>query len=98
MLNLEIDENEIRKEFSKLERLDWARKLERIERIKAEKRRLATQNNNSARADVQNFALQTIDGKTRDIVATKLGIGSGETYRKEKYIEDNLIGEKYEIK
>ena len=34
---------------------------------------------------VQTFA----QVKTRDIVAEKLNIGSGETYRKEKYIVDN---------
>ena len=29
------------------------------------------------------------EGKVRDIVAEKLGIGSSDTYRKEKYIVDN---------
>ena len=33
---------------------------------------------------VQKFA-QAEQTKTRDMVAEKLGIGSGETYRKEKY-------------
>ena len=86
MLNLEIDENEIRKEFSKLERLDWARRLERVESIKAEKRRLSTLTSN---IDKENFPYQE-KGQTRDIVAEKLGIGSGKQYEKEKYIEDNL--------
>ena len=30
-------------------------------------------------------------GKTRDIVAEKVGIGGKETYRKEKYIVDNQL-------
>lgn len=37
-LNLEISENETRKDFSKAERIDYARRLERIESLKAEKR------------------------------------------------------------
>lgn len=38
MLNLEINENENRKDFTKLERLEYARRLERIERLKAKER------------------------------------------------------------
>lgn len=87
-LNLEISENEARKDFSKAERIDYARRLERIESLKAEKRRKATQNNNAAKAEVENFPPQD-EGKTRDIVASKLGIGSGKQYEKEKYIVDN---------
>jgi ParB family chromosome partitioning protein len=87
---LEISENETRKDFSKKERIDYARRLERIESVKAEQRRQATQNNNTDKelADVQNFAPQD-EGKVRDIVAEKLNIGSGEQLHKEKYIVDN---------
>lgn len=85
-LNLEISENETRKDFSKKERIDYARRLERIEKFKAQERILSNQNNDTAR---QNFAPQESEGKVRDIVANKLNIGSGETYRKEKYIVDN---------
>lgn len=81
MLNLEIDENEERKEFSKLERLDWARRLERIESIKAKERMID--------GGVENFPQGRL-GKTRDIVAGKLNIGSGKQYEKEKYIAENL--------
>lgn len=37
-LNLEISENEARKDFSKAERIDYARKLERIESLKAKEK------------------------------------------------------------
>ena len=86
-LEMEISENEVRKDFSKAERIDYARRLERIESAKA-KERQATSTGGSEPRPVQKFA-QAEQTKTRDVVAEKLGIGSGETYRKEKYISDN---------
>lgn len=81
-LNLEISENETRKDFSKAERIDYARRLERVESLKAKDRQ-------GSRTDiVENFP-QCSDGKTRDMVAEKLGIGSGKQYEKEKFIVDN---------
>ena len=85
MLNLEINENENRKDFNKTERIEYARQLERIERAKAKEREQA----GKAIDPSQNFA----QGRTRDLVAEKLGIGSGEQYRKEKYIADNADDE-----
>lgn len=80
-LNLEISENEARKDFSKAERIDYARRLERIESLKAEKRMKAGKVDPSLNSD---------EGKrTDEIVAHKLGIGGKDTYRKEKYIVDN---------
>ena len=79
MLNLEINENESRKDFTKMERIAYARQLEQIERMKAKER---------MGEGVENFP-QLEEGKTRDIVAQKLGIGSGKQYEKEKYIADN---------
>lgn len=79
-LNLEISENEARKDFSKAERIDYARRLERIESLKAEKRMKA------GKADP---TLKSSEGETSQIVAQKMGIGSKDTYRKEKYIYDN---------
>ena len=79
MLNLEINENENRKDFTKSERIEYARQLEKIERMKAKKR---------MGQGVENFP-QLEEGKTRDVVAEKLGIGSGKQYEKEKYIADN---------
>lgn len=81
-LNLEISENEARKDFSKAERIDYARRLERIESLKAGKRKAATQFGGSGN-------ISTTVGKTRDTVASKLGIGSGRQYEKEKYIVEN---------
>lgn len=79
-LNLEISENEVRKDFSKAERIEYARRLERIESAKAEARK------KSGVADhVENFP----QGKVRDIVASKLDIGSGKQYEREKFIVDN---------
>lgn len=83
-LNLEISENETRKDFSKAERINYARRLERIESLKARERQ-ATSTGGSNPQLVQKFA----EGATRDIVAKKMNIGSGDTYRKEKYIVDN---------
>lgn len=83
-LMLEISENEERKDFTKLERLDWARQLERIERVKARERQ-ASLNNEPL---LENFP-EANTGNARDIVAEKTGIGSGKQYEKEKYIADN---------
>lgn len=71
-----------RKDFSKSERIDYARRLERIESLKAEKRKVATQFGGDGN-------ISTTVGATRDLVAYKLGIGSGKQYEKEKYIVDN---------
>ncbi len=87
-LNLEINENENRKDFNKSERIEYARQLERIERVKAKER----QGNRTDLDVTQNF----VGSETDDIVARKLEIGSGEQYRKEKYIADNADPETLE--
>lgn len=87
-LNLEINENENRKDFNKSERIKYARQLERIERVKAKER----QGNRTDLDVTQNF----VGSETDDIVARKLEIGSGEQYRKEKYIADNADPETLE--
>lgn len=79
-LNIEISENESRKEFTKSERIDYARQLERIESAKAEKR---------IKAGIRNPSENFHKGRTNDIVASQLGIGSGRQYEKEKYIVEN---------
>lgn len=85
-LKLEISENENRKEFTFSERIEYARKLEEIERGKARERQ-------GARNDiVQNFA-QCEQGKSSEIVANKSGFGNKETYRQAKYISDNADDE-----
>lgn len=82
-LNIEISENEVRKDFSKSERIEYARKLEKIETLKAKERMLTGKSD-----PTQNFA-EGDKGETTQIVAKKLGIGNKETYRQEKYIVDN---------
>ncbi len=75
---------EIRKDFSKAERIDYARRLERIESLKAEKRKAATQFG----GDTVRLNSDTPQ-RTDEVVARKLGIGGKDTYRKEKFIADN---------
>lgn len=72
-LNLEISENEARKDFSKTERIDYARRLERIESLKA-KGRMSDGGKGREISDLR--------GRTRDVVASKLDIGSGKQYEK----------------
>ncbi len=80
-----MPENEVRKDFSKAERIDYARRLERIESLKAEKRMKA------GKADPTQTFGEGDKHKTEssNIVAEKLEIGSRDTYRKEKFIADN---------
>jgi len=66
-----LGENEVRKDFSKSERICYARRLEKIESLKAKDRKLATQNNNSAKADVENFP-PLVSGKSRDTINLKV--------------------------
>lgn len=67
-LNLEISENESRKDFSKSERIEYARRLERIEAAKAKERMEA----GVKVAPVENFPQGEKQGKVRDLVAEKL--------------------------
>ncbi len=78
-LKVEISENEIRKEFTMTERLDYARRLQRIESIKAEERMKAGKQD-----PVQNSA----HGKTRDKVAEQVNM-SHDTLRKAQVIAEN---------
>lgn len=83
-LNVEISENEVRKDFSKAERIDYARRLERIEAAKAKERMVEGRNQySSPRPNLDE------PGRTDEVVAAKLGIGGRSTYRKEKFIVDN---------
>lgn len=85
-LNLEISENENRKEFTYSERMDWAKRLERIESIKAKERMSdggkGRQNSDNLRSD--------------DLVANKSGFGSRDTYRKAKFIDEHADEETIE--
>ena len=82
-LNIEISENEARKDFSKSERMEYALRLAKIEGLKAEERM------KSGKADPTQKSAEGTTGEVVQIVASKLGIGSRDTYRKEKYIYEN---------
>lgn len=82
-LNIEISENEARKDFSKSERMEYALRLAKIEGLKAEERMKS-----GKEAPTEIFP-QGKQGEVRDIVASKLGIGSGKQFDKEKYIYEN---------
>ena len=65
-----------------------------IETANAAARKRATQNNEAARADRKNFSYQAEIGKVSDIIARRVGLGSGVTYSKAvKVVEeiDRLI-------
>ncbi|MSS57615.1 hypothetical protein FYJ51_01655 [Erysipelotrichaceae bacterium Oil+RF-744-GAM-WT-6] len=83
-LKIEISENENRKEFTMTERLDYARRLQRIESIKAEQRKQSGQFG----TDVPKSAPPEEQGKTRDKVAASIGIGH-DTLRKAQEIAEN---------
>ena len=86
-IDLEISENVKRLSFNKEERISLARELERIEAAKARERQ-ATSTGGIIPQLKENFP-GAADGQVRDIVATKLGIGSGKQYEKEKFIVDH---------
>jgi ParB family chromosome partitioning protein len=81
-LQIEISENEHRKEFTYSERVDWGKRLEQVEKMKA-KERMSGQ---------ENFPEQE-SGQVRDIVAEKAGFGSGKQFEKAKFILENATPE-----
>lgn len=80
-LNIEISENDVRKDFSKAERVDYMFRLMRIEKEKARERQ-------GARTDIVQNLAESDTGKARDKTAAAFGI-SGETMRKEMQIVEN---------
>jgi ParB family transcriptional regulator, chromosome partitioning protein len=75
-LRMEISENEHRKEFTFSERIEWARRLEQVEQMKAKERM-----SQGGQGQVNFPSLQT-----RDVVAVDSGFGSGRQYDKAKFI------------
>ncbi len=84
-LNIEISENEVRKDFSKAERIEYARRLEKIESVKARERQATSTGGVNPQLSLKSDEA----GRTDEIVAERLEIGGKDTYRKEKYIVDN---------
>ena len=85
-LDVEVAENRFRKDFTREELVNAGIEMERIEKVKAEERRMSTLKQNSTEA--QNLAPRSESGKTRDIVAEKLGL-SHTQYEREKFIVEN---------
>ncbi|MGG0757494.1 ParB N-terminal domain-containing protein [Brevibacillus laterosporus] len=82
-LRMEISENENRKEFTFSERVDWARRLERVEKEKAKERQ-------GARTDlIGDICLKSDTGRVDERVARESGFGGKDRYREAKYIADN---------
>ena len=74
-LNIEISENDVRKGFTKSERVDYIRRLLRIEQAKAKER--------------QDLGLKSDEGsRADDATAKQFGIGR-DTMRRELFIADN---------
>ena len=86
----EQDKNQTR---DKAERIEYARRIERVEAEKARERMSQGGKGGlecrmkSGEGKVDLTYLST--GQTRDIAAQKAGIGSGFQYEREKYIVDN---------
>lgn len=71
-------------EFSFTERLERAKELEQIERLKARERMSDGGNGKENFPDPENR-------QSRDIVASQSGFGSGKQYEKAKFIADNAL-------
>lgn len=80
-LYMEISENESRKEFTMMERLDYARQIARVEGAKAKERQ-------GSRNDIVQNSAPSDSGKTRDKVASAVDM-SHDTLRKAQYIADH---------
>ena len=81
----------------KAERIEYARRIERIETEKARERmsqggKGGLEYEMKSQEGQENFPyLHTNQSQTRDIAAQKAGIGSGKQYEREKYIVDKDI-------
>ena len=84
-LNIEISENDVRKDFSKAERVDYMYRLMRIEKEKARERQTKGENQYTERLRPN---LDEASGRTDDATAEKFGIGRT-TMRKEMAIVEN---------
>lgn len=83
-LQLEISENEHRRDFTFSERIAYGKKIEELERIKAKERMSAPEKENLPEGE---------KGQVRDIVAEQAGFGSGRNYDKAKFIAEHATPE-----
>lgn len=88
MLEMEIAENEQRKQFTPAERVKYGLELEKVEAMKARERQEVgiNQYTESEEKRVKENFPEASKGQTRDIVAQKVGLGSGRNYEKSKEI------------
>ncbi|WP_280788466.1 ParB N-terminal domain-containing protein [Paenibacillus sp. PastF-3] len=78
-LQLEISENEHRRDFTFSERIAYGKKIEELERIKAKERMSSPDKESLPESD---------KGQVRDIVAEQAGFGSGRNYDKAKFVAE----------
>lgn len=83
-LQLEISENEHRRDFTFSERIAYGKKIEELERIKAKERMSAPE---------KEYLPEGEKGQVRDIVAEQAGFGSGRNYDKAKFIAEHATAE-----
>ena len=78
MLEIEIAENEQRLNFTTAERLEYAEKIKAIEQAKARERQLAPlrKGNDLSNSPVVRVCAQREEGKSRDVIAKKVGFTS----------------------
>ena len=89
-LRIEISENEQREPFNFSEKMDFARMLEEVERVKSNERKLLGKKIGSN--DLPPNLAEGQKGETREIVAGKIGM-SKSTYDCAKYIANNAPAE-----
>jgi ParB family chromosome partitioning protein len=90
ILRIEISENEQREQFTPSEKLDYGRRLERLETVKAvERKSIGGQGGFKEDKDGRPYLER---GQIRDIIGRQLGM-SGKQYERLKYIEENAPSE-----
>jgi len=88
-LMIEISENEQREPFTFSEKMDYARMIEEIEREKARERKSI---GGKGGFDEDVFHGTHLQGRSRDIVGSKIGM-SGSQYSRAKHIAENATDE-----
>lgn len=88
-LRLEISENEQRKDFTYSEKLEYAEKLRVVVQEQAAKRKSTLARSGRGQnkdGDCGPQAQDQVTGRTRDLVAKSVGLGSGRQYDRISYV------------
>ena len=91
-LRLEISENEQRKDFTYSEKLEYAEKLRVVVQEQAAKRKSTLARSGRGQnkdGDCGPQAQDQVTGRTRDLVAKSVGLGSGRQYDRISYVAKN---------